>query len=88
MFVIYLLVTDQNNMKKKNDKKFDVEKLKQEVINLYSELETGKIPEAKYSDVAEAGRDTIIILRDSDKNILAHYQYLKDGNIIKLNVEE
>ena len=74
-------------MAKKNDKKFDVVKLKEKIINLYLELNTGSIPEAKNSDVAEAGRDTIIILRDLDKNILAHYQYLKDGNIIKLNVE-
>lgn len=74
-------------MKPKRIKKdeINISKLIADSIELYISNHSEEIPSEKYSEIAEYGKDKIIILRDSGKNILAHFQLLKDGSLLEIN---
>ncbi|MFA8343458.1 MAG: hypothetical protein ACEPO8_10870 [Rhodothermaceae bacterium] len=70
---------------KKTKEVIDIAKLKEKAIEQFLSEDSSTVPSAELSEVTENGRVKIIILRDSEKNILAHFQLLNDGNLLKLN---
>lgn len=63
----------------------DIVQLKEKAIEQFLSEDNSTVPSAELSEVTENGRVKIIILRDSEKNILAHFQLLENGSMLKLN---
>lgn len=69
-----------------NGNDFDrINKLKIEAAKQYVAETNKDMPSIKYSDVTIANGKEIVILRDKEEKIVAHYQLLKDYNFFRMD---
>jgi len=69
----------------KEDNFTRINKLKIEAAKQYVADTNKEMPSIELSDVTIASGTEIVILRDKGRNIVAHYQLLKDYKFLKLD---
>jgi len=60
-------------------------KLKEEAAKQYVVDTNKEMPSIEYSDVTIADGTEIVILRDKEENIVAHYQLLNDYKFFRMD---
>jgi len=70
---------------KKTKRVLDLVKIKQKAIDQFVNENDSVMPSVEFTEITENGKIKIIILRDDEKNILAHFQLLDNDDLLKLN---